>query len=220
MGGEKYELWGHGGLRRSQFQSIPGKVQIFDMIVTHPMEHHAGGLRMLLKRGYRVPVLGLRGRRALEACKIGRDPRQIVLPDFCTEGGDAAIGVEREEEVVAAFDEGGQHRLHQRIIGIDQDVVGLEAVELKSKMNHLERCGTQQGMAEAETGIRYFRGDDLDRPERQETVLLLPLFDHPQGKAGGIGGDEFPYEWPVDDKPGQQRLDVTVGGLLGHEGSF
>src|SRR5450759_353452 len=66
-------------------------------------------------------------------------------------------------------------------------------------------------MAEAEAGVRYVRGNDLVRPECQESALPLAFFHHPKGKAGWFGGEEVAHELPVDGKPGQQRINVTHG---------
>ena len=46
-------------LRGGQLKSILSKIQIGDIVLTHPMEHHACWLWMPLKSGYRFLVLGI-----------------------------------------------------------------------------------------------------------------------------------------------------------------
>ena len=83
-------------------------------------------------------VLGLCGRRALNAWQIRRESSHIRLPDGGPECGDAPLRVEGEEEVIPAFDHGRQHGLHQGVVGIHEDVVRLKAIELEDEMHHCE----------------------------------------------------------------------------------
>src|SRR6266568_5440575 len=101
--------------------------------------------------------------------------------------------IEYEKDIVCAMDHRGQDGLHQEVIGIDQDVIGLEAVEGEHKLHHGNVGVAKQGMAETEPGVRYGRWNDLGRPQREEAALSLPFFDHPQSKAGYLGGEKVAH---------------------------
>ena len=92
-----------------------------------------------------------------------------------------------QNEVVSALDHGGQHRLHDRVVGIDELVIRLESVEMKAKLDRFEGSVAKQAMAETEAGAGYVRRDRLFGAQRQETAPAFPFFDHPQGEAGRIG---------------------------------
>ncbi len=60
---------------------------------------------------------------------------------------------QHKEEVVPALDHDFQYRPHQRIVGIEQDVVGLKAGELKGKMKDFKTTAAVEGMTETKPAI-------------------------------------------------------------------
>src|SRR5262245_53471075 len=115
------------------------------------MEELTDRLGVFLEKGDRLLVLGLCSRRALAGRKIGLESGEICLPYVRPKCRDTPIRVEGEEEIIAACDHGGEHRLHQRVVGIHEDVVCLEAVELEGKMHYGEARVAKQAMPEAES---------------------------------------------------------------------
>ena len=78
--------------------------------------------------------------------------------------------IEYEKDIVCAMDHRGQDGLHQEVIGIDEDVIGLEAVEGEHKLHHGNVGVAKQGMTETDPGMRYGRWNDL-RPQRDQAVF-------------------------------------------------
>jgi hypothetical protein len=83
-----------------------------------------------------------------------------------------------------------QDGLHQRIIGIDQHVVSLKAIELKRKVDDFKVGTAKQGMPEIEPDIRDLSGNLLFGSQREKRARPPSLFDHAEGKAGGVSVDE------------------------------
>ena len=55
------------------------------------------------------------------------------MPNFGSERGDALVGTNGKEKVIAAFHHPRQHLLYQAVVRIDQHVVSLEAIEVKNE---------------------------------------------------------------------------------------
>ena len=166
-----------------QVQTIFGQVQIPDIVPANPMEQHAGRFWIPLKLGHRFPILGIGCPGAPQTRQVITERSQRTLPDVRAEGGRAVVRIEREEEVICAFDHHGQHALHQGIVGIDQDVVRLESIEIESKMDDFKVGVAEQGMAETESAVRYVRRNLPIRPERQKSAPALAALQPARGQS-------------------------------------
>ena len=100
-------------------------------------------------------VLGLGRGGLLDAGKVRLHLREGFLPDLRPKGCDTASRLQRKEEVILVCDHSIQDGLHQLIIGIDQHVVGLKAIELEHEVNDFKGSTAKQGMPEIEPAIRY-----------------------------------------------------------------
>lgn len=98
---------------------------------------------MARELGDGAPVLRRRRVRVLDARQITRKAGEIGGTDLRAEGGHAVRGIKGEKQIVATGDHGGQDRLHQGIRGIDEDVIGLETIEGKHKLDDFKVCGAQ-----------------------------------------------------------------------------
>jgi hypothetical protein len=65
---------------------------------------------------------------------------------FRIERGDALVGTNGKEKVIAAFHHPRQNRLYQAVVRIDQHVASLEAIEVKNELNHFKFSSPQQGV--------------------------------------------------------------------------
>ncbi len=103
---------------------------------------------------------------------------------------------------------------------IDQHVGGLETRKCQDHMQHGKRGRAQQGMPALEPTVRDGRRDHVVHASREHTVRFLALFNHPQGTAGGLRGQELLHEEAVDDKgrpswmPRAHRASPSAGAHL------
>ena len=79
--------------------------------------------------------------------------RECFLPDLRSKGCDTASRRQRKEEVILVCDHPVQYGLQQRIIGIDQHVVSLKAIELERKVNDFKVGTAKQGVPEIKPDI-------------------------------------------------------------------
>jgi hypothetical protein len=112
------------------------------------------------------------------------DPSEILLPDLRSERYHAAVR-DSEEKIVTVFDHHGQHGQDQRVIGIDQDVVGLKAVELEDEMDHLEVGAAVWAMAEPKTSVGGFRREKVVQAQGHEAPAVQ-LCRLPDEKARAV----------------------------------
>ena len=72
------------------------------------------------------------------------------MPNFGSERSDALVGTSGKEKVSAAFYHPHQHLLYQAVVRIDQDVISLEAIEVKDELNDFKFSSPQQGVTKIE----------------------------------------------------------------------
>lgn len=86
---------------------------------------------MFLKLPQYPLILHIVRDRMPDARQVGCQTRQIILSNFRPKGGYALIWPDHQKEVFPTIDHGGQYCLYQRVVGIEQDVVGTKTVELE-----------------------------------------------------------------------------------------
>jgi hypothetical protein len=87
------------------------------------------------------------------------------LPNFGSERGDALVGTNGKEKVIAAFHHPRQNRLYQAVVRIDQHVVSLEAIEVKNELNDFKFSSPQQGVTKIEPESGDFWRNDFSRSQ-------------------------------------------------------
>ena len=85
-------------------------------------------------------------------------------------------------------------RFRDVVVGIDEDVVHREAVELEGEMHHLEISSTAQGVPETKSEVRALRRDDAAGTKREEAAPAFALFDQAEREARCIGGEELVHK--------------------------
>src|SRR5271167_292155 len=154
-----------------------------------------------------VLILTLGCRRALNARHVSDQPGQRYITELRAQRGHPLIRSERKEEVFAALYHAREHGLSQRIAGIDEDVIGLEAIKLESKLNHFVRRCSAQRVAQVESTSGHLGGDRLRGAKRQESAWLAPLFDEAEREARRRRGKKVAHQLAVDGERGQQARD-------------
>lgn len=83
---------------------------------------------------HHLMVLVFRRTGMLKPLPVLRQVLQGVIANLTTKGrGNPHLFINREEEEITALDHVLQYRLSNGIIGVDQNVEGLEAIEFKGK---------------------------------------------------------------------------------------
>lgn len=101
---------------------------------------------------HHLMVLFLRRTGMLKPLPVLCQVLQGVIPNLTAKGrGNPRLFINREEEEITALDHVLQYRLSNGIIGVDQNVEGLEAIEFKGKVNHFICASSVKGMPEIET---------------------------------------------------------------------
>lgn len=163
-------------LCRPQFQAIPSKIQVVRTIPADPPKQCTRGVWAGFEQLHRLPVLP-RGRGGpLKTRPMLPETRDIAF-DFGPEGSDMVIGAKGEEKIISGAEDRRQHGLDQRVIGIDQDVAGPEAIELEGEVDHLELRRPKERMAEPKATVGDFRGNEVAGAQREEAARL-PAFLH------------------------------------------
>ncbi len=124
-----------------------------EIIPAHPMKEDAFQLWVFGESGERSVVLGLCRGGLLDACKVSFHLRECFLPDLRPKGRDTAGRLQRKEEVILVCGHSIQYGLHQRIIGIDQHVVGLKTIELERKVDDFKVGTAKQGMPTSKSAL-------------------------------------------------------------------
>lgn len=101
---------------------------------------------------HHLMVLVLRRAGVLKPLPVFRQVLQGVIAYLTTKGrGNPRLFINSEEEEITALDHVLQYCLGNGIVGVDQNVEGLEAIEFKGKVNHFIFTGSVKGMPEIET---------------------------------------------------------------------
>src|SRR5688572_10461410 len=100
----------------------------------HPMEKNTFRPWVCFKRVECQLILALYRHGLLNTCQVRFDLRQYLLSDFHPK----YYSRQRKEAVTLVLHHSLEYGMDQRIIGIEQDIVGLKAVEHKGKMKGLK----------------------------------------------------------------------------------
>jgi hypothetical protein len=69
-------------------------------------------------------VLGLVRRRVPDTLKVVSQPRQGASAHVGAKRSDPCIGIDRKDEVFTVFHHAVYNRLHNRVAGVEKDMVG------------------------------------------------------------------------------------------------
>src|SRR5271167_3160395 len=157
-----------------------------------------------------VLILTLGCRRALNARHVSDQPGQRYITELRAKRGHPLIRSERKEEVFAALYHAREHGLSQRIAGIDEDVIGLEAIKLESKLNHFVRRCSAQRVAQVESTSGHLGGDRLRGRSAKKARGWRRSSTRPSVKQGAGAARKSRISWPLTASVGSRRVTVLM----------
>ena len=151
-------------LPRGEVQPIGGEVEGGEVIPAYPLQEDTFRLGVGGKRGKSAAILRLGRGRLFNTGEGGLPLREGGLPHLCPKGRDPSRRFQRKEEVLAIVQQAMHDGLHQRIMGIDQHVVGLEPIERQDKMDDCKAGTAVESVAKIEPEVGHLSGKRCFRP--------------------------------------------------------
>ena len=117
-------------------------------------------MRVCSELQHHLMVLVLRRAGVLKPLPVLRQVLQGVIAYLTTKGrGNPRLFINSEEEEITTLDHVLQYCLGNGIIGIDQNIEGLEPIEFKGEVNDFVFASSVKGMPKIETQIRNTWGN-------------------------------------------------------------